>query len=188
MGLYVVNQYKGVSPKPIVVSINVEGKEIPVEVDTGAGVSIIPFSTWRSHFPDIPLQSSAIQLKTYTNEKLSVLGQNDVTVRYGDQVQKLIITVVDGNGPSLLGRDWLKQLRLNWTQISMIQNSSTQLEDLMKEYSEIFRDELGTVRGFQASLHLKGSPQPKFFRPRSVPFAIRDAVGHELDRLEADNY
>ena len=53
-----------------------------MEVDTGAGVSIIPFSTWRSHFPDIPLQSSAIhaiQLKTYTNEKLYVLGQHDVT-------------------------------------------------------------------------------------------------------------
>ena len=115
-----------------------------MEVDTGAGVSIIPFSTWRSHFPDIALQSSAIQLKTYTNEKLSVLGQHDVTVRYGDQVQKLIITVVDGNGPSLLGRDWQQQLRL-WTQISMVQNSSTQLEDFMKEYSEIFRDELGTV-------------------------------------------
>ena len=60
MSLYVVNQHKGVSLKPIVVSINVEGKEIPMEVDTGAGVSIIPFSTWRSHFPDIPLQSAAI--------------------------------------------------------------------------------------------------------------------------------
>ena len=43
-------------------------------------------------------------------------------------------------------------------QISMVQNSSTQLEDLKKEYSEIFRNELGTVRGFQASLYLKGSP------------------------------
>ena len=105
MGLNVVNQYKGVSPKLIVVSINVEGKKIPVEVDTGAGVSIFPFSTWRSHFFDLPLQSSVIQLKTYTNEKLSVLGQHDVTVRYGDQVQKLIITVVDGDGPSLLGWD-----------------------------------------------------------------------------------
>ena len=56
------------------------------------------------------------------------LGQHDVTVRYGDQVLKLVITVVDGDGPRLLGRDWLKQLRLNWTQISMAQNSSTQLE------------------------------------------------------------
>ena len=128
MDLNVVNQYKEVSPKPIVVSINVEGKEIPMEVDTGAGVSIIPFSTWRSHFPDLRLQSSAIQLKTYTDEKLSVLGQHDVTVRYGDQVQKLMITVADGDGPSLFGRDWLKQLHLNWTQISTVQNSSTQLE------------------------------------------------------------
>ena len=42
-----------------------------------------------------------IQLKTYTNEKLSVLCQHDVTVRYGVQVQKLMITVVDGDGPSI---------------------------------------------------------------------------------------
>ena len=68
----------------------------------------------------------------------------------------------------------------------MVQNSSTQLEDLMEDYSDIFRDELGTVRGFQASLHLKGLPQPKFFRPRPLPFAIQDAIGHELDCLEAD--
>ena len=58
--------------------------------------------------------------------------QHDVTVRYRDQVQKLIITVVDGDSPSLLGRDWLKQLLLNWTQMSMVQNSSKELEDLMK--------------------------------------------------------
>ena len=68
----------------------------------------------------------------------------------------------------------------------MVQNSATQLEDLKKEYSEIFRYELGTVRGCQASMYLKGSLQPKFFQPRPVPFAIRDANWHELDRLEAD--
>ena len=40
MGLYMVNQYKGVSPKPIVVSINVDEKEIPMEVNTGAGYQL----------------------------------------------------------------------------------------------------------------------------------------------------
>ena len=148
--------------------------------------SIIPVSLLGGHIFLTYIAELCDPVETYTNEKLSVLGQHDVTVRYGDQLQKLIITVVDGDGPGLLGRDWLKQLHLNWTQISMVQNSSTQLEDLMKEYSEIFRDELGTIKGFQASLHLKGSPQPMFFRPRPVSFAIRDAVGHELDRLEAD--
>ena len=56
----------------------------------------------------------------------------------------------------------------------------------MNEYSETFRDELGTIRGFKTSQHLKDSPQPKFFRPRPVPFTIRKAFGHEFDRLEAD--
>ena len=107
-------------------SINVEGKEIPKEVDTRGSINY-SISYLESHFPDLPLQSSSIQLKTNTNEKLSVLGQHDATVRYRDQVQKLMITVVDGDGPSLLGRDWLKQLRLNWAQISMVQNNTTQL-------------------------------------------------------------
>lgn len=99
---------------------------------------------------------------------------------------KLMVTVVDGDGPSLLGRDWLKYIRLDWTQISNVQ-CSTQLDDLLKEYDRLFQEELGTVQNFKASLHLKDSTQPILFRPRPVPFAIRDAVGQELDRLEANN-
>ena len=35
-------QLKEASPRKIMVSINFEGKEIPMQVDTGAGISIIP--------------------------------------------------------------------------------------------------------------------------------------------------
>ena len=43
---------------------------------------------------------------------------------------------------------------------------------------------------FQAKLHVKPwfqevwSSRSHFLRPRSVPFAIKDAVGREIDRLE----
>ena len=97
----------------------------------------------------LPLQRSVIQFKTYTNEKLSVLGQHNVTVRYGDQVQKLMFTVVDGDGPSLLGRDWLKKTMSKLDPNFHGSKSSTQLEDLMKEYSKKNRDKLGTIRGVQ---------------------------------------
>ena len=83
------------------------------------------------HFHDLPLQSSDLQLKTYTKETLSVLSQR------GNKVEKLTITVVSGEGPSLHDRDCLKYLTLEWAQISMVQNS-TQLEDLKKEYSDLF--------------------------------------------------
>ena len=91
--------HNGASPKPITVSVIIDDKEIPMEVDTGAGVSIIPLPTWTTHFPNSPLQKSDIQLKTYTKQKLTVLGQRDVTVKYGEQMKKLTVTVVDGDGP-----------------------------------------------------------------------------------------
>ena len=78
LGMFNVHQISGTSPTPIIVSLEVEGRQIPMEVDTGAGVSIIPLLTWKAHFPDLPLQKSDVQLRTYTNEKLSVLGERNV--------------------------------------------------------------------------------------------------------------
>lgn len=63
-------------------------------------------------------------------------------------------------------------------------DTTNQLEELLKEFEEIFSNELGLVRNYKATLHLKEGATPKFFRPRTVPLAIRDAVGEELDRLE----
>ena len=48
----------------------------------------------------------------------------------------------------------------------------------------MFKDELGTVQPYRATLHVQPNAKPRFFKPRPVPFAIRDAIGQELDRLE----
>ena len=45
---------------------------------------------------------------------------------------------------------------------------------------------MGTITPFQAKLSVKRDPRPKSFKPRSVPFALRECVEHELDRLEKD--
>ena len=37
---------------------------------------------------------------------------------------------------------------------------------------------------FEASLHLKPGATPKFLKARSVPFAMKEVIGAELDRLE----
>ena len=39
---------------------------------------------------------------------------------------------------------------------------------------------------FKASLHLQPGAKLVFFRPRSIPFAIKEAVEKELQRLEAE--
>ena len=40
------------------------------------------------------------------------------------------------------------------------------------------------MKSFKARLDLKEGIKPKFCRPRTVPFAIKETVGKELDQLE----
>ena len=48
---------------------------------------------------------------------MPVVGQMPVAVQYGEQTADLVLIVVAGDGPSLLGRSWLKHLRLDWKNI-----------------------------------------------------------------------
>ena len=108
------------SPSPITVTLQVNQAEIQMEVDTGASVTIISSDTYTKLLPAAkhpPLQPSIRKLRTYTAEKLVVEGELTVDVRYQDQQKKLPLLVVAGKGPSLLGRDWLLHIRLDWQRL-----------------------------------------------------------------------
>ncbi len=177
-------KFKETRPSPMQIPLQVEGKPLTMELDTGAAVSIISEDTRRTMFPQLKLRKSNIVLRTYTDESLQVTGQLHVHVQYGNQTQPLVLVVVAGNGPSLFGRNWLKYLQMDWSRIGTITKPSEGLEVLLKKHDQLFRHELGTVRPQKATLHVKPDVAPKFFKPRLVPFAVKDAVGQELDRLE----
>ena len=54
----------------------------------------------------------------------------------------------------------------------------------LSPHAEVFQSGVGTMRRIRAHLTLKEGARPRFCRPRSVPFAIREPVARELDRLE----
>ena len=92
------------------------------------------------------------------------------------------LIVVDGQGPPLFGRNWLKKIQLNWMSIKQV---STRLEQILKKYNDVFQNELGTLKGIQTKLVVSENATPKFFKPRSVPYAIRGAIEKDLERLES---
>ncbi len=57
---------------------------------------------------------------------------------------------------------------------------------MLKLHHAIFTDELGTVLNHQAVLQVHPDAGPKFYKARPVPFATKDAIGAEIDRLEAE--
>ena len=108
----------------------------------------------------------------------------DVLVQYKQQSYNLPLLVVSGSGPSLIGRDWMSKIRFNWANIKHTRCQQAELQSLLDKYPEVFKDELGTMSNFKATLDLKPESRPKFFRPRPVPFALRDSIDSELQRLE----
>ena len=174
------------SPTPINVQVLVNGRQLTMEVDTGAAISIISEETRKTLFADQKLREASLVLKTYTGEPMQVVGQLNVRVKYGTQEAKLVLVVVGAsNGPSLFGRNWLKYLSLDWSTIAAVQTARpTALDTLMKRHQQLFADELGTVEPYKATLQVQPDATPRFFKPRQVPFAIKAAIGEELDRLE----
>ena len=100
---------------PTYVDILAHRPTLKMELDTGASVSVISeatfHSTWREEEAPI-LQPSGVKIHTYTGEEINVVGRIQVVVEHNACNKELPLLVVQGEGPSLMGRDWLKE---SWT-------------------------------------------------------------------------
>ena len=137
--------------------------------------------THKRNPPKADLQQSGIKLHTYTGEQVVVVGSITVTVCYNTQVIELPLLIVKGEGPSLFGRNWLSQIKLDWGAINQV--TPHICNKVLDKYPDVFKDELGTLQGTRAKIHVDPQATPKFFKPRSVPYILRERVEKELDRL-----
>ena len=85
-------------------------------------------------------------------QPIKVLGNLSAEVSDNTQVHTLPLLVVEGSGPSLLGWDWLAHLRLDWKSIHRVQEDS--MNSLLCRHKALFQDGLGTMQGYEASLHV----------------------------------
>ena len=96
-------------------------KNIPMEVDTGAALSLICEESLNSYFNlKEKLQPKDVQLRTYSGELILALWSLDVEVEYESQTTSVPLIVVKGTGPNLLGRNWISIVWLNWSNIYQI--------------------------------------------------------------------
>ena len=94
------------------------------------------------------------------------------------------VHVVEGDGPNLMGRDWLSLLEVNLGEVNLLKNDCL-LQTVLDKHCLVFNDELGCMKDMKVKLLIDSTAKPKFFKPRSVPFTLRDKVETELQRLES---
>ena len=166
---------------PLRVSLQLDDCKITMETDTGASVSIMSEDTYRKIWPKKKLVESSVKLQTYSKEPSPVVGAQDVFVQYEGQSATLPLIVVKGNGPTLLGRNWLGVIRINWCNIHY--TPSTDLENLLEQYDKVFQDKLGKFQGRQAKIEVDPEATPRFCKARTLPYAMIAKVEEEIDRL-----
>ena len=96
----------------------------------------------------------------------------------------LPLIVVDGDGPPLLGRNWLKELQLNWHNIFLVNKTET-LSGILRRHDKVFNKGLGTIKGFKVDIKLQAGAKPVFCKAWPVPYALRQKVEEELDCLQS---
>ena len=113
-----------------------------------------------------------------------MVGSTQAVVEHKGQMLTLPLIVTQGNWPSLLGRDWLMTLRLDWHRIFKLESPHT-LQEVPEKNSEVFKPGWGKPKGVTAKLYVDQTVQPQFHKPRPVPFALCKKVDEELDRLQS---
>ena len=83
----------------------------------------------------------------------------------------------------LLGRNWLEKLDLDWSTIFKVSHVPA-VEDILAKYEALFEKGYGHIKLYKASIQVREGAQPLFLKARPVPYALKEKVEQELQRLE----
>ena len=170
--------------------MKINGIPCMMELDTAADFSIMSKSEYIEKFADTPLTPSQVTLKTYTGEILEVSGEMHCDIVYKGKQYSLPILVANYDAkPTLLGKNWLRHINLEWGEIFRIPkgdalSADSQLNDLLSKHSELFTESYEGMKGLEAHITMRGDTRPVFVKARRVPYGLKEQVERELDKLE----
>ena len=191
----ITEEHDVLDERPFKIELNVDCAKINFEVDTGSPITAISEKFYYdSHLKSRPLRSTPRRFRDYEGTRIIPTGKLIVDVNFGEINFKLEIFVFTGRATPILGRGWMRKLKIPWWDYKPVMNlfeitedESLELEDILDKHRVIFKTELGTYTTGRFKLKLKENASPVFHKPRPEPFALRDLIDRELDRLVAAN-
>ena len=102
-----------VDKSAIIVRSTVNSVVLPMELDAGSAISMIPVDVYQSKFANCQLQQSNKVLRSFTGESVPCTGMFKVNVQYNSHNVDLVLYVVPDSRHILFGRDWLEATKLD---------------------------------------------------------------------------
>ena len=82
-----------------------------------------------------------------------------------------------------MGRDWLGKFKVTLGEVNHVEETTQPLQEVLDKHADVFNGDLGCMKGIEVTLQVKPEVKPKFLKPRSVPYILKQKVEEELDRL-----
>ena len=108
-------------------------------------------------------------------------------VAYSGQEYILPMIVAENEGkPTLLGRNWLEKLKVNWNEVFSLNGTlrNEELDCIVNKHADLFREGYDGMKGIEAHIRVCEGASPIYFKSRPVSHELREAVEAELNKLE----
>ena len=173
------------NPDTIYATLNIGSADrIKFKIDTGAQVNVIPAIVFNEMKNPPPIKKARHRLVSYTGQQLSVLGAVNLLCNYkGKSLEQEFIIAEGCQSQPILSLKTSLGLELIKLTLSVEPQLPLTKEKVLKEFEPAFKG-FGGLDG-EVSIHLKENAIPKIHPPRRVPYAIKDRVKEELDRMES---
>ncbi|XP_049524460.1 uncharacterized protein K02A2.6-like [Dermacentor silvarum] len=172
------------SVPPYLLTVEVCGHPISMELDTGASVSVMAGKLFERTFPDVAIEASGVMLRSYSGQLSQVQGQAQVSVRFGDKEATLPLYLTKGSSPTLLGRNWIHALGVRLPEYQeAVLHVVKDFPSLLTDFKSLFQPGVGTFAGTTAGIYVPEGARPRFFKPRPlregilVPFQSSSEMG-----------
>ncbi|XP_044764532.1 uncharacterized protein K02A2.6-like [Coccinella septempunctata] len=168
---------------PMTIEVLLNNKLFILELDSGAAVSCLPYSVYQKYFENYTLNPTSITLINFTGGRISPLGKINIEVKYNNEIKFIEFCVIKESTVAILGRDFISAFNIKFQAVNHIANNNTWIEKLKLKFPDVFTDKIGCFNKFKLKLFLEENSVPKVFKARPLPYALKEKVERELNRL-----
>ncbi|KRX94092.1 hypothetical protein T4E_4352 [Trichinella pseudospiralis] len=163
--------------RKIRVTVGMESFPSEMEIDTGSEFTILS-----EYFSETETDHSET-LATFQGELVKEKESCSVKVQYGNIHRTLTLFVTTGCCPNLLRLNWFQPLEIQLSGAHQFTPTPLQISEVLRKCRSVFTEELGMYVEEPVSLDLDPNVTMICMKRRKVPFALREKINAELDKL-----
>jgi len=188
-----------------ILTVQIEGRELKMELDSGAPFGIVSKETLHLIKPTYKLQKTDKQFVSYSGHNIKCIGFTPVNVTMGKTSRKLNLYIIEDKYDSLFDNEWISAFvneipfhnffsasdgihTITIETPGLLKEQKCRLNQFLANYEDLFSSTPGKLRGPPVAVHFKPGTTPVFACAREVPLALRDAYAKAINAKIASGF